>query len=119
LRTFDDQRGEPLPTEPREAVSILREGVTDGLELASDADVDLDSDDGRVTFSLHNAMYGDVTRFDHPIPSFLGCGLARALNAPVTVDVTTTEKEGETTALVTCRWEPDRTDITEAKSVAA
>ena len=107
LDSFDDQHSGPLPAVPREAVSTLAEGVTDGLELAGAVDSDLDAADGRVTFSVHDPLYGDLTRFDHPIPSFLGSGLARALGTPVTVDVVVTATEGDETPLVTCRWTPD------------
>lgn len=105
LDAFDEQHSGPLPAVPREAVNTLGEGVTDALELARDVDIDLDADDGRVTFSVHDPLYGDVTRFDHPVVSFLGSGLARALETPVTVDVVTDADDD--TPFVTCRWNPD------------
>lgn len=110
LRAFEQQHRGTLPADPQEAVATLREAVTDALELAGGVDVDLDSDDGRVTFSLSDPLYGDTTQFDHPIGSFLGAGLATALGTPIEVDVVTVERDGTVTPLVTCRWDPDRLD---------
>ena len=63
----------------------LLEGVTDVLELAGAVEADFDRADGRATFAIDDPLYGDMTAFDHPIASFLGTGLARALDTPVEV----------------------------------
>lgn len=106
VRAFEEQHRGDLPQTPRDAVATLREGVTDALELAAGAEVDLDSAEGRVTVSVDTPLYGDVTAFDHPLASFLGSGLATALDTPVEVDVVTTDRDETTTPLVTCRWDP-------------
>lgn len=106
LRAFEEQHGGALPGEPAEAVSTLAEAVTDALELAGGVETDLDSEEGRVTFSVTDPLYGDVTTFDHPVSSFFGLGLARALETPVRVDVVTSESDHKVAALVTCRWTP-------------
>lgn len=107
LDRFAEQHRGSLPSTPRDAVVTLGEGVTDALELAGGVEPDLDSAEGRVTFSLTDPLFGDVTRFDHPVASFLASGLARSLDTPVSVDVVVTERDGRETPLVTCRWNPD------------
>jgi hypothetical protein len=107
LRAFEEQYRGDLPSTPAEAVATIREGVTDALELAGAVEIDLDSGDGRVTFAVDDPLYGDLTGFDHPISSFLGAGLGRALGVPIEVDVVVTERDQQATALVTCRWDPE------------
>jgi hypothetical protein len=106
LRGFEEQRGRDLSSVPREAVLTLREGVTDGLELATGVDTNLDIADGRVTFEVTDSPYGSPTQFDHPVTSFLGAGLATALETAVEVETTTVQRGDEETTLLTYRWDP-------------
>lgn len=109
LSAFETQQGGELSSEPREAIQTLQEGVTDVLELAGGIDSDLD-DEGRVTVEVSDPLYGSETRFDHPLGSFLGLGLATALGTAATVEMTTSDADGEEVLLVTCRWDPARLD---------
>lgn len=105
LREFEAQRN--LPSDPREAILTLREGVTDGLELATGVDMELDAANGRVTFEVTDSPYGPLTQFDHPVASFLGAGLAIALDTFVEAETTTHQRGDNTTALLTYRWDPE------------
>lgn len=106
LRAFEKQYRRDLPATPSEAVPTFEEGVTDALELAVGVDSDFDAGAGRATFEFREQLFGSPTRFDHPIGSFLGTGLATALDTPVEVDVKSTRRD-ETTMFVTCRWDPE------------
>lgn len=110
LRVYEEQHGGDLPPVPREAVLALSEGLTDALEIAASADTDLDVDEGRVTFEISEFLFGPPSRFDHPISSFLGTGLATALDTPTEVEVTTARRQEEQTLLVTCRWDSATAD---------
>lgn len=89
---------------PIEAAETLAEAVTDVFELATAVEVTRVPDENRVTFEVTDSLYGSPTRFDHPVVSLLGVGLASALETPVTVDVTTAERGTSLTTLVTCQW---------------
>jgi hypothetical protein len=95
-----DEFGDDLST----VVETLSESVTEVFELTERIDSDVDADDGRATFVASGVLYGDPTRFDHPLGSVLGCGLATGLETPVLVTVTEAEDDD---TLVTCRWETD------------
>lgn len=86
--------------------SVLASQVTDGLveqfELAGSADADVDAAAGRATIAITDSSFGDVTRFDHPIPSFLAVGFAAGLDRPITLEVTPGDERADW--LVTCRW---------------
>ena len=94
----DDEFGDDLST----VVETLTESVTEVFELTERIDSDIDPNDGRATFVASGVLYGDSTRFDHPLGSVLGCGLATCLETPVWVSVTESEDDD---TLVTCRWE--------------
>lgn len=95
--------------DPEPLARQLVEGLVEQFELVASAEVEADTetDTSRITVGVEGSAYGDVTGFDHPVPSFLGTGLARGLDRPVTVETAATDDR----ILVTCRWEPeDETD---------
>jgi len=75
------------------------------LELAQTGEYATDPQDGRVSVRIIDAVYGDGTRFDHPIVSLLAVGLSTGLETPVETTVTGTEP-----LTVTFRWEPSTED---------
>ncbi|WP_136592387.1 hypothetical protein [Salinigranum halophilum] len=100
LSTFSEQRGNSLPSEPTEAVVVLAEGATDVLELAREVQTDVDARSGRATFEVQGQLFGPLTRFDHPVTSFFGAGLTKALSKPVEVSLSETD-DGP---FVICQW---------------
>jgi hypothetical protein len=106
FREFDSTLQGELSEAPRSAAQELAEGLTDGLELVESADVEVDTDNQRVSLRLRDVPFGSVDRIDHPVVSFVGVGLATALGAPVTV-VDARRDDGR--ALVSYGW-TDRVD---------
>lgn len=92
-----------IAAHPGPLATQLREGVTEQFELATAIEADVDADRGRVTFRVSGSAFGDLDRFDHPLPSFLAAGLVAGLDRPVSVEVEPTDAYADW--LVTCRWE--------------
>lgn len=86
--------------DPTDLGAQLADALVEQFELVDSAEPEIDADGGRLTVVIYGSAYDDVSSFDHPVPSFLGTGVALGLDHPVTVD--TTESGGRT--LVTCRW---------------
>lgn len=95
---------------PTDAAETLAEAVTEVFELATHVESTTDPDENRLVFEVTDSLFGSPTRFDHPVVSLLGVGLASALETPVAVEVTTAERNGTPTTLVTCRWAGDGTE---------
>ncbi|MFC7079072.1 hypothetical protein [Halorussus caseinilyticus] len=104
-----------LAEDPETLADQLADGAAEQFELADR--LDADPDDRRVTVGVTGSAFGRVDRFDHPIQSFLGVGLARGLDRPVAVETESVSSSAasasETDAdaadadydyLVTCRW---------------
>ncbi|XVH32207.1 hypothetical protein ACNS7O_03220 [Haloferacaceae archaeon DSL9] len=101
LAEFDAARSEPLGSAPGALATQLSDAVVELFELARSVDLDLDAADGRLTLTADEPLYGDATRFDHPLVSFVGVGLAVGLDRPVElVDARAAP------LTVTYRWEP-------------
>jgi hypothetical protein len=96
---------------PTAAAETLAETVTEVFELATHVESTKDPDENRLVFEVTDSLFGSPTRFDHPVVSLFGAGLASALETPVTVDVTTAARDGTPTTLVTCRWSTDGDDV--------
>jgi len=94
-----------LATTREEVGPQLTEALVEQFELlASVEQSSAGTDDaGRLTVGVVDSAYGPPDRFDNPVVSFLGVGVARALDAPVgvTVDLDGNERVD---AVVTCRW---------------
>jgi hypothetical protein len=105
-RTFEQETDrveeETLPTH----VETLSEALIEQFELATTIETDLEIADGEATVRLSGAAYGGPNRFDDPLASFLGVGIACYLDRPVAV---TTEPSDED-LLVQYRWATDETD---------
>ena len=72
-------------------------GLVDAVRTSTDAAA------GEAVIEVSGAAFGDVTQFDHPVPSLLAGGLAWGLDRPVSVDVAaaSTDLDGR----IVCRWE--------------
>ena len=110
FRAFEDALTGSASTAPGELGDQLAEAVVEQFELARAASAESDPDDGRLTVAITGSVYGPLETFDHPIASFLAVGIARGLDRPVSLEVTE-QADGDTDALVTCRWsEGDESD---------
>lgn len=96
---FEETLSRPLSDDPPSLGTQLREGLVDVLELAGDADLDLDADGGRLAVDVTDPVY--PAGFDTPAASFLAVGLAVGLGLPVWAAV---EPTGDGDYAVTCRW---------------
>jgi len=78
--------------------------LSGGLELVDPGDVDVEAATASVTVELSDPPFGDASRIDHPLVSFVGVGLATALKASVTVaDI----RVDDDRATVTYTWETE------------
>ncbi|WP_137290181.1 hypothetical protein [Natronorubrum halophilum] len=103
FREFRNTLSEDLTGAPEQLASQLAAGVVEQFELAAVVDPEVDVDGGRITFGIADSTFGDVDRLDHPIASFLGCGVAIGLDRVVSLEVT--DGGSRYDWLVTCRWD--------------
>ncbi|WP_208023624.1 hypothetical protein [Halorussus pelagicus] len=117
-REFESAMADELAATPAGVASQLTDALVESLELVESATAETDAERGRVAVELSGSVYGALDRFDNPAVSFLAVGLADALDAPVTVEVT--PAEGRADFVVTCEWDPEsvRADRAEVESEA-
>lgn len=96
---------EPVGTTGEAICAQLSDAIVEDFELARTVEYETDPTDGRVSVRITGVLYGDGTRFDHPLVSLFGVGLSTALESPVETTVTGTEP-----LAVTFRWEPTADD---------
>lgn len=89
--------------DPGDLVDELRDGLVEQFELVESARAEADAAAGRAVVRVSGSAVGATDRFDHPVPSLLGVGLARAVGQPVTV-VADPADGGGTEYVVTCAW---------------
>lgn len=92
---------EPFGTTAEAICAQLSDAIVEDFELARTIEYETDPTAGRVSVQITGAVYGDGTRFDHPIVSLLAVGLSTGLEKPVETTVSGTEP-----LAVTFRWEP-------------
>ena len=102
--SFDTTLTEPLGTTPAVLCEQLSDALVEDFELVESVNYDIDRTDGRISMTFTNSLYGDGTRFDHPVVSFVATGIATGLQTPV--DITVTEADPLS---VTCRWDTETT----------
>ncbi|ELY45800.1 hypothetical protein [Natronorubrum tibetense] len=105
FREFERMLSGDLATTPAPLAAALADGLVEGLDLAREVKPTVDSADGRMTFEISGGSLAPLDRFDHPIPSFIGVGLAVGLDRPIELEVDSSDGRAEW--LVTCRWEID------------
>lgn len=96
----------PLAETPRPLSDQLADALVEQFELVESIGVEVDTEGKRITVAVSGSTYGDVDRFDHPVVSFLGVGMAVGLDRPVVTDVAAGDDRSD--HLVTVRWEVDR-----------
>jgi len=102
--SFQSTLTEPLGTTPSVLCEQLSDALVEDFELVESGSYDIDRTDGRISMAFTNPLYGDGTRFDHPVVSFVATGIATGLQTPV--DITVTEADP---LRVTCRWDTETT----------
>lgn len=105
LNRLREDRAEPLERE-REPLSIaktLTRELVDHFELVRDTQVEETPDERRISIAVSGSRCGTVDRIDHPVSSFLGAGLATAMDQSVTVDVSVEDERAD--FVVTCHWD--------------
>jgi hypothetical protein len=103
-REFESAMVESVAADPTTLADQLADALAEGFELVESAAADADPADGRVTLEVAGSVYGPVDRFDHPVASLLGVGLAATLDQPVSLAVTPAE-DGPADFFVTCEWD--------------
>jgi hypothetical protein len=93
------QRVQTLPTAAEPLAMTLADAVVELFGLADRVSTDVDEAGGRAVFELEAPVYGEPTRFDHPVVSILAVGLAVGLESPVRATVAETDS-----LTVVCRW---------------
>ena len=81
------------------------------FELASTIDLTVLEDQQTLTFDIEVVIFGDIQRFDHPLESFIGVGLAIGLGRPISSEVQPTES-GEPRHVVYSLFDADEGDRT-------
>ncbi|WP_440771926.1 hypothetical protein [Natronorubrum sp. DTA28] len=107
FREFRNTLSEDLMTTPEQLAPQLAAGIVEQFELAAVVDPEIDGDGGRITFGVADSIFGDVDRLDHPIASFLSCGVAIGLDRVVSLEVAAGGSRYDW--LITCRWHVDET----------
>ncbi|QLH76892.1 hypothetical protein HZS55_06060 [Halosimplex rubrum] len=102
-QSFEDTVTGSVAETPAELVPQLTDALVEQFDLVTETSVDLDANNGRLTIGVDDAVYGSVTRLDHPVASVLAVGLARQLGQPVTVETRASADE-RMAVQVTCRW---------------
>lgn len=69
----------------------LTEALTTQFELVETARAEADATTDALTVTVSGSAYGPVTRFNHPVVSFIAVGLAVGLECPVETTVTDAE----------------------------
>jgi hypothetical protein len=107
FRRFEAMQDGTVPTDAAQLAGQLCEALEDGFELAGTAHPVVDAFEGRTTVTFEETAYGPVDRFDHPVRSFVGVGLAVGLGAAVTVEsVSRADDDGGFD--VVYRWDGER-----------
>ena len=89
-------------TDPTTRIELACEAITDQFELADDVESTLDRGDGWLIVHTSGSTLGPLDRFDHPLPSLLGCACAVALGRPVQVRVDRSDDTADW--IIRCSW---------------
>lgn len=98
-----------IDTEDDDLVSVveaLAESLVDQFEIAETALADVDRVTSSATVGISGSSIGLFDKFDHPIVSFIGVGMASTLNQPVSVQ-TRTKGDDRYEFIVVCEWDLD------------
>lgn len=98
------EASDDLPAEARTLTGQLCGALVDRMEVVEIARPNVDVDTGRATVAFRGTAWGPIERFDHPVRSFVGVGLALGLDRPVQTEVIETA-DGEFRIRYT--WQPE------------
>lgn len=104
FEAFEAARSGPAAETPEAIATQLTDALVEQFELVDSATPELDPEESRVTVAIDDTVYGTLARFDHPVASVIGVGLAAGLNTPVTLE-TTAPDDGKSEFLLTYRWD--------------
>jgi hypothetical protein len=88
FESFTQALSGPLGDTPGSLGSQLTDALTTQFELVEAAEASPDTDGAGLTVTVSGSAYGPLTRFDHPVASFVAVGVARGLERPVELHVT-------------------------------
>lgn len=106
FREFEAAMTDEPADRPAELATQLADALAEGFDLLESAAADADPDGGRVAVEVAGSAFGAVDRFDHPVASLFGVGLADQLGVPVTVAVSSVE-DGPADYVVACEWDAE------------
>jgi hypothetical protein len=106
-REFESDLGTDPATDPPVLADQVADALTEGFELVATARPDAAED--RLSVAVADSAYGDVDRFDHPVPSFVATAVATALDRPVDVETEPVDDD-RADVLVTCSWDVEDGD---------
>lgn len=101
FREFETSLAGDLAADPATLAAQLGDALVEDFELVDSASVEYDAETDRVTVAVIGSAYGPVTRFDHPVASFVATGLAVGLQTPVRLEAVDADDE-RGRYLVTC-----------------
>ena len=87
-------------------VEALTASLVDQFEIAETAVADVDRVTSSATVGISGSSIGLFDKFDHPIVSLIGVGMAMTLNQPVSVH-TRTKVDDRYEFIVVCEWNLD------------
>jgi len=91
---------------PQALADQTTEAIVEGFELADTAVPEVDTEAGQVTVGISGSAFGDITRFDHPIASFLATGFAVGLETSIHLE-TVESTDDQFDYLLTYSWESE------------
>jgi hypothetical protein len=102
---FERARAGPPADQPAALIRQLADAAVEQFELVARADPE-EAGEGRIAIGVDDPVYTPVDRFDHPVASLFGVGLARGLNAPVGVTIRQADDD-RYESLIVCSWSPE------------
>lgn len=103
FREFEQALSTELGSTPEILAEQLTDGLLEQLELIESAVTDIDRGNNQISIGVSDSVYGEVDRFDHPVASFLGVGVAVGLDESVAVETSIADGD-RADYLVTCSW---------------
>jgi len=104
---FTQTMVESVADTPRDLATQGTEAIVEGFELADSAVPDVDTERGQITIGISGSAFGDIGRFDHPIPSFLATAFASGLETPIHVEGVTAGADDQFDYVLTYSWDTD------------
>lgn len=93
---------QPLSNKTEILAQQLSSGLTETLEITQTATQQTDPENNRITISIEKNKYGKIDTTDHPIPSFIATGIAKAKTKPTKIEDIT--KNNQKNYTITCIW---------------